>query len=70
MILGKGIDQISEVIAATIYYKLIEQKGMYYNINDKEKFKGKEKLILFLKENPVKFQELKKEIYKIIRGEM
>ena len=68
LIMGKGIDQLTEVIDGAIHFGFITQKGSQYYIGE-DSFKGKEKLTAYLVEQPDKIEELKKEIYQTLKGE-
>ena len=68
LIMGKGIDQLAEVIDGSIHIGLITQKASQYYINE-ESFKGKAKLIQYLTDKPDIIEELKKEIYQTLKGD-
>ena len=68
LIMGKGIDQLTEVIDGSIHFGLIEQRGSQYYLGE-ESFKGKDRLTEYLQDQPAIIEELKTEIYKTLKGD-
>ena len=66
--MGKGIDQLTEVIDGSIHFGLIEQRGSQYYLGE-ESFKGKDRLTEYLQDQPAIIEELKTEIYKTLKGD-
>ena len=68
LILGKGIDILSEIINAAAYYGFVEQRGAYFYISEDEKYQGKEAFKQALLEIPELLEELKQKVTEEIRG--
>jgi recombination protein RecA len=56
-----GVDKVGETLDMAEMYGLIEKGGAWYTINE-ERFQGRPKAILYLKENPKVVEKLIKEI--------
>jgi recombination protein RecA len=59
---GEGISREGELIELGVEHKMIEKAGAWYSYNGERIGQGKEKVRLFLKENPDIAQDIEKQL--------
>lgn len=67
IIYGKGIDKTGCLITVAIDEKVIEKSGSWYSYKGEKLGQGKEKVALYLKENPDEEKEIYKRVLAILK---
>lgn len=65
-----SIDVFKEIVIQGYLYGVLERAGAWYRYNGENLANGMDNTILFLKENPEKFESIKTDLFKIINGEV
>jgi len=66
VIFGEGISQIGEVIDYGVKYDIIDKSGAWFSYGESKIGQGREKVKLFLKENPDIYEEIKDRVEDIL----
>lgn len=62
---GKGVNNVAEIIDASVEHKIVEKAGAWYSYNGDKIGQGKPKTITYLEENPALLKEIKDKVEEV-----
>ena len=68
IVFGEGISQEGCIIDTGVQYDIIGKSGAFYSYNGNKVAQGREKMRIFLKENPEICAEIEQKIREVARG--